>query len=680
MRTGLNRATIRCAILGILLLPGVLRSEGTSQPLIQRGTLDLSHYDFQTQTPLALNGEWEFHWGRLLAPEDTANEPTFVPLPGAWSGIVQSGRPLPSQGAATYRLKVRFPATANKIKFHLPIVGTSYRFFLNDQMLGSNGVPGLSKETTEPDFKPLLTTTVSVTGDALLTLQVANFHDRSGGPWFPIEIGNESAIQNDREHRVARDLLLCGALLIMGLYHIGLFVVRRREDLPLYFGLFCIVLAFRSVTEGEKYILSVIPEVPWTLAVKFSYVSYYLAIPLFMEYFRRLFPNESYRVVTRALSITLAALSLVVMVTPVSFFSETLPYVHILTLLLGVYCLLVNVRAIVNGRPQARTFLIGLLLLALTVANDILVSYRLMPTAAVLAPLGVFVFIFAQAYLLSDRFSRAFLRSEQLTQDLDRLNNELENRIEERNRELNATLKSIRRDLSTARKIQQAFLPRTDLCEGLSIDFLYIPMEEVGGDIFDFERTSSGQWRCLLADATGHGVQGALVTMALKSEFENLSRRHNSPSALLADLNQNFIAKFGSTDVFATAIVMDFDLSRGEVRYASAGHPDQWAIGAARHVIARTGPALGLRGEATYSDVRLTFSSQETIFLFSDGAFENLDQEDLDFGERRLIEILDATVGKPPSQRLASVRELIENPAHASEQKDDVTVLAISMA
>ena len=44
--------------------------------------------------------------------------------------------------------------------------------------------------------------------------------------------------------------LLLGFLLIAGLYHLVLFLLRRDDQVALYFGLFCLVLGFEGRLNG----------------------------------------------------------------------------------------------------------------------------------------------------------------------------------------------------------------------------------------------------------------------------------------------------------------------------------------------------------------------------------------------------------------------------------------------
>ena len=50
-----------------LLFPGNLKSTEKPQPVIQKGVLDLSDWDFENGGLFNIRGESEFYWNRLIA-------------------------------------------------------------------------------------------------------------------------------------------------------------------------------------------------------------------------------------------------------------------------------------------------------------------------------------------------------------------------------------------------------------------------------------------------------------------------------------------------------------------------------------------------------------------------------------------------------------------------------------
>ena len=63
---------------------------------------------------------------------------------------------------------------------------------------------------------------------AELILQVANFSHRRGGIWRSVALGNSELIQGIRERQIVYDMVLLGSLLILGLYHLALFSLRKK--------------------------------------------------------------------------------------------------------------------------------------------------------------------------------------------------------------------------------------------------------------------------------------------------------------------------------------------------------------------------------------------------------------------------------------------------------------------
>jgi hypothetical protein len=88
--------------------PNASRQEA---PRAVKGQLDLTRWNFVTDGPVKLSGEWEFYWEKLLdANEKPSREPqegaTFIRVPGTWNGHDVGAMKIDGNGFATYRLKV----------------------------------------------------------------------------------------------------------------------------------------------------------------------------------------------------------------------------------------------------------------------------------------------------------------------------------------------------------------------------------------------------------------------------------------------------------------------------------------------------------------------------------------------------------------------------------------------
>lgn len=253
--------------------------------------------------------------------------------------------------------------------------------------------------------------------------------------------------------------------------------------------------------------------------------------------------------------------------------------------------------------------------------------------------------------------------------------------IEELMAQLNKSFHIIKKDLSTAKRIQKSMLPSGyEEYSELEIRAEYIPKDEVGGDFFDITRTGFGTYRLFLADATGHGVQGALITMAIKVAYEFVKQSEKRPGEILEVLNADFISKFKSLNLFYTCILADLDLNKGVLRYSSAGHPEQILLHDSEfHTLQNTGRMIGLSPASIYKDKILKLLRGDRLFLFSDGLFEELNDRREFYGEERLHDLLKKNVEKNAREIVDSILDDLRVFTAGNNFQDDLTVISIQI-
>lgn len=255
----------------------------------------------------------------------------------------------------------------------------------------------------------------------------------------------------------------------------------------------------------------------------------------------------------------------------------------------------------------------------------------------------------------------------------------LDSKVKERTKELNSSLQIIKKDLLIAKKIQQNILPLDlEKLGPLKITIQYLPMTEVGGDFFDITEVKPNLYRLFVADATGHGVQAALVTMAIKSEYENVKLTVKDPMLLIDILNRSYHRKYNSLNSFFTCIVVDIDINNGKLRYASAGHPEQVMIQDDKLVhLVRTGRMIGLSKSIKVEMIELNFHKGDKLLLFTDGVFEEFNSRGDLFGEDYFHSLIDsykiASSNQIVNQIITEVKQFIQKVG----QEDDITFLGI---
>ena len=390
-------------------------------PKAVKGVLDLSDWDLKEDGPVDLIGEYEFFWMQHLRPEDFSHpspneKPDFIKVPGYWAGHKLRGKELPRHGYVTYRLNVLLNKQAEPLALRTVEISNAYIIYVNGQRVGSLGIPGQNLETTVPRQLPKIFDFVHKTNQMEIIIQVSNFHHRRGGIWEVIQLGREKEIRETQERRLIFDLFLIGSIFLMAVYHLGLFMLRKKDRSPLYFSIFCFLMALRALTTGGRYLTLSFPDISWELMIKLEYLSFYLTVPAFGMFMQSLFPKFSERIlfILEMLAIAFAG---IVIFTPARFFTHTLNLYEIITLVIIIYGLYVIFASLNQKRIEASVFLLGFAIFILATINDMLHVENIIHTGF-FAQFGFFFFILSQAFLLSYRFSTALTTVETRSKEL----------------------------------------------------------------------------------------------------------------------------------------------------------------------------------------------------------------------------------------------------------------------
>jgi signal transduction histidine kinase len=362
------------------------------------------------------------------------------------------GKAISGDGYATYRLKVVMNDQKGKFAIKLRDISAAFAIYVNEKKLCTTGIAGKSFETTVPRSLPQILDFISEADQIEIILQVSNFHHRLGGPWEVVRFGREKDVWEVRERSLAFDLILFGCILIMGFYHLGLFTLRSNERSTLYFGLFCFIIALRLLITGERYLICLFPGIGWELMYKLEYLAFYLAVPVFVMFVHSLFFHEFPKLILRIIQFLGIIFSIIVIVTPARIFSHTVQLYYIFTIVCCIYGIFVLSLSSVKKREGAFIILIGSLILFLTVINDVLYSTTVIQTGY-FAPFGLFIFIYAQAFILSLRSSKSFNLIELQRKELQETNISYQHEIEER-RHVEETLRESEEKLLRSKKME----------------------------------------------------------------------------------------------------------------------------------------------------------------------------------------------------------------------------------
>jgi PAS domain S-box-containing protein len=418
-------------ILSFMLLSGCAEKHSDKKPpRAVAGVLDLRNWNFKKDGPILLRGEAEFYWKKILKPDDFTAEgknakPDYIHIPGTWKGQVFQGKTLPGPGYATYRLTILLNHAENILAMKLLDMSEAHVIHINGSIVESRGIIGTDINTTTPAFTRGMTSFSSTGIDRLeMIINASNYLEKLGAA--QIILGRDVDIHQISENEIASDLFLFSSILLMGLYHLSIFLFRRKDKSPLYFGIYCLLIAYFTIYNGERFIFNIFPGIEWVITNRLLHLSVYISVVFFGMFLYELFPQEFIKPVVRILQICGTLFSLVVITTPLSIYPHTMMPYQVILILACVYTIYALIMAARHRRDGAIIFLAGFFILFLTVINDVLSDNKIIHTGNII-PFGLFIFIFSQTYILSIRFSRSFSSVERLSDELQKTNRQLFN-------------------------------------------------------------------------------------------------------------------------------------------------------------------------------------------------------------------------------------------------------------
>lgn len=183
-------------------------------------------------------------------------------------------------------------------------------------------------------------------------------------------------------------------------------------------------------------------------------------------------------------------------------------------------------------------------------------------------------------------------------------------------------------ELQLAASVQRDFLPRSmpDV-PGVAFHVFYRPCDYVSGDIYDVMRLDEHHVGFFLADAAGHGVPAALMTMVMARALVTTRTRGERveivpPSEVLTALNHEMIRRRGAVPRFATGVYGVIDCRDLRMTLAAAGHPPPLILGQDGRTPAplpTEGALLGVFEDAEFREVSVRLAPDAMLLIYSDG-------------------------------------------------------------
>jgi sigma-B regulation protein RsbU (phosphoserine phosphatase) len=236
-------------------------------------------------------------------------------------------------------------------------------------------------------------------------------------------------------------------------------------------------------------------------------------------------------------------------------------------------------------------------------------------------------------------------------------------------------------EIAEARSIQEGLLPKEiPQVAGYEITGAWQSARLVGGDYFDvlpFDRETVG---LCIADVAGKGLPAALLMSNLQAAVRGLASASLPANDLAARLN-SLLCRNVASDRFITFFYARLDGPGRELHYVNAGHNPPIVVhrDGSHHRLEEGGGVLGVFPNHRYAAGSILLAPGDRLVLFTDGVTEagNVDGEE--FGEGRLVRLLE-------EHRTAGAGEIQQRILTAASEfshgvwTDDATLLVMSVA
>jgi sigma-B regulation protein RsbU (phosphoserine phosphatase) len=238
------------------------------------------------------------------------------------------------------------------------------------------------------------------------------------------------------------------------------------------------------------------------------------------------------------------------------------------------------------------------------------------------------------------------------------------------------------RNLKVAAKIQKRLLPRElPRFEPFQFSVAFRGHDQVTGDYHDFVPIGPDHLAVLIADASGHGVPAAFISVMAKMCCNAYCQGLDSPSAMLRAMNDH-LGDLIDYEHFITMFIAVLDRRSLTLTYARAGHPLPLLFRAATsQVMALDAPGamIGVMPDPDFEDQRLALEPGDKLLLFTDGVPECRNPADEVLGMVPLQSFLEREGHRPCSDLLDVLESELARFRSGRPFEDDVTIIVVEV-
>lgn len=265
-------------------------------------------------------------------------------------------------------------------------------------------------------------------------------------------------------------------------------------------------------------------------------------------------------------------------------------------------------------------------------------------------------------------------------QQLEQYNAHLEDLVRERTKELEITNQRMQRDLDAGAEYVARLIPEP-ITGQISIDWRYVPSEELGGDAMGYHWIDPDHMAIYLLDVTGHGIDSALLAVSIINVVRGASlpgADFRNPSEVLKRLNQSFTMDMHGNKLYTMWYGVFHRPSR-TLTWGGGGHPDALLyVKDSREPIrlASQGPLLGMIDWPHFDTDSIVIDSLSSLFLYSDGVFEIHKEDGSEWTFEEFVDFMNQPVPKGDT-KMDDLYRYVRELCGCEHLGDDFSILEI---
>ena len=247
----------------------------------------------------------------------------------------------------------------------------------------------------------------------------------------------------------------------------------------------------------------------------------------------------------------------------------------------------------------------------------------------------------------------------------------------------------MKRDLEIAKDIQAWLLPGAPLqIPGYQIAYATRPANTVAGDYYDvilrparppLSTPSEDRILFVVADVAGKSIPAAMLMATFQASLRTLSTTGVSLAELVAGVNRYASSASQGGVRFTTAFLAELDPTNGDLVYVNAGHnvPILRRASGAIERLEAGGIPIGILPESPYEMQKTRLESGDWLVIFTDGVVEAFDNREEEYGEPRMLGVIERMAKSSPSEMLRELLAELDRYVGNTPQHDDMTCLLL---